>query len=245
MSVLGINIKKIRSVKGLNQTDFANLFGLTRANIGSYEELRAEPKIDTIIKIATYYKLPIDKLVRKELTVNEISNFTALNELVIQNTNKKEGSLYVTKEFLEEYPSKKQDKFFLNQIPRIIFPFGSPKTEKRVLFNDGNQLFFNNSGFLHGDLLFMEKINLTKNKPDCLGVVVDSEFIYKGVLELEESSITITPLNPNLPKGTVALNKKTEVWKIVGKYSSEVISNTSMTTKLAVLQKKLDKVENK
>ena len=60
MSVVGINIKKIRGVKGLNQTDFANLFGLTRANIGSYEELRAEPKIDTIIKIATYYKLPID-----------------------------------------------------------------------------------------------------------------------------------------------------------------------------------------
>ena len=114
-----------------------------------------------------------------------------------------------------------------------------------MLFNDGNQLFFNNSGFLHGDLLFLEKINLINGKLDCLGVVIDNEFIYKGMLEQEGGSITITPLNPNLPTQKVVINKKAEAWKIVGKYSSEVISNASMITKLAALQKRIDKTENK
>ena len=111
MSVVGINIKKIRGVKGLNQTDFANLCGLTRANIGSYEELRAEPKIDTIIKIATYYKLPIDKLVRKELTVNDISNFDVFSKLPLPiGVGNKNEVIFVGKSNLDSYPKNKSNK---------------------------------------------------------------------------------------------------------------------------------------
>lgn len=59
----------------MSQSDFAELFDLKRTAIGSYEEGRAEAKIDTIIKIADYFKLSLDKLLRKELTVNEIFHF--------------------------------------------------------------------------------------------------------------------------------------------------------------------------
>lgn len=238
MSIIGINIKKIRSVKGLNQTDFAKLFGLTRANIGSYEELRAEPKIDTIIKISTYYKLPIDKLVRKELTVNEISNFTALNELVINKVEKKADLIFVAKEYLEVFPSKKQDKKFLRQLPRMVFPYGVHKMEKRVLFNDGNELFFNNEGFIHGDLLFLERVSPSVNGEGNLSVVFDDKSIYKGLVGFDGDNINISPLNPNLPEVTVANTKKVEIWKIVGKYTSEVISSSTMIKKINLLQKK-------
>ena len=55
MSKIGNNIRKIRSVKNLNQSDFADLFELKRASIGAYEEGRAEPKINTVIEIANYF----------------------------------------------------------------------------------------------------------------------------------------------------------------------------------------------
>lgn len=242
MSVIGVNIKKIRSVKGLNQTDFAKLFGLTRANIGSYEELRAEPKIDTIVKIATFYKLPIDKLVRKELTVNEISNFTALNELVIQSFDKKGETIYISKKHLEEYPSKKNSKTFLNQLPKIAFPFGTPKVEKRVLFNEGNELFFSDEGFLHGDILFLEKASI---ETSFLGVVFDNEYTYRGFVTIENSNITITPLNPNLKEKSIAYHKKVELWKIIGKYTSEVFSKAFTVIKLNALEKKIESDRNK
>ena len=51
MSSIGKNIKKIRKYHKINQTEFARIFGLSRANIGSYEEERAEPKIDIVIKM--------------------------------------------------------------------------------------------------------------------------------------------------------------------------------------------------
>ncbi|MCD4792885.1 MAG: helix-turn-helix transcriptional regulator [Bacteroidales bacterium] len=59
----------------MTQTEFADLFDLKRTAVGSYEEGRAEAKIDTIIKIADYFKLSLDQLLRKELTINDIFHF--------------------------------------------------------------------------------------------------------------------------------------------------------------------------
>jgi len=75
MSFLGKNIRKIRIAKKMTQTEFAELFELKRTAVGAYEEGRAEAKIDTIIKIADYFKLSLDQLLRKELTINEIFHF--------------------------------------------------------------------------------------------------------------------------------------------------------------------------
>ncbi len=75
MSCFGNNIRKIRIAKKMTQTEFAELFNLKRTAVGSYEEGRAEAKVDTIIKIADHFKLSLDQLLRKELTINEIFHF--------------------------------------------------------------------------------------------------------------------------------------------------------------------------
>lgn len=75
MSQIGSNIKKLRKVKGLSQAGFAEMFNLTRGNISSYEELRAEPKIEVILHIAKFFGIPVAELLQKQLTVNELLNF--------------------------------------------------------------------------------------------------------------------------------------------------------------------------
>jgi len=75
MSQIGENIKKLRKVKGLSQQAFADLFNLSRGNISSYEELRAEPRIEVILNIAKYFSIPVDLILQKKLTVNEIVHF--------------------------------------------------------------------------------------------------------------------------------------------------------------------------
>ncbi|MBD3638550.1 MAG: helix-turn-helix transcriptional regulator, partial [Crocinitomicaceae bacterium] len=46
-----------------------------RSSVGSYEEGRAEPKLDTLLKVADHFKLKVDDIIRKELTVNQIAGF--------------------------------------------------------------------------------------------------------------------------------------------------------------------------
>ncbi len=74
-SILARNLRKLRSFKNLNQTEFAELFELNRPTIGSYEEGRSEPKLATLQRIAQYFNLTIDDLFSKELTVNQIAGF--------------------------------------------------------------------------------------------------------------------------------------------------------------------------
>jgi DNA-binding XRE family transcriptional regulator len=78
MSFFGKNIRKIRIAKKMTQTEFAELFDLKRTSLGSYEEGRAEPKIDTVIKIADYFRLSLDQLLRAELTINDIFHFKSI-----------------------------------------------------------------------------------------------------------------------------------------------------------------------
>ena len=77
MSIFGNNIKKIRILRNMSQQEFGELFDISRGSIGSYEEDRAEPKIDTVIKIAAHFKLSIDILLTKELInkLNRVDDF--------------------------------------------------------------------------------------------------------------------------------------------------------------------------
>ncbi|MBV8327145.1 helix-turn-helix transcriptional regulator [Chryseobacterium sp.] len=97
MSFFGINIKKIRHVKGLSQKAFADLFDLNRGVISSYEEGRAEPKIETILKVADHFGIELDELLTKELQNNQLNNISAINQLLLfpepplQNTTANKG----------------------------------------------------------------------------------------------------------------------------------------------------------
>lgn len=75
MTRIGANIKKIRTAKGLSQQSFADLFELTRGNISSYEENRAEPRLETSLRIANHFSIPLEHFISRNLTVNEILKF--------------------------------------------------------------------------------------------------------------------------------------------------------------------------
>ena len=74
-SILSKNIKKLRLFKGLNQEEFGTKLKVKRSSIGAYEEGRAEPKLEVIIRISNLFELPVDDIVKKELTVNQIAKF--------------------------------------------------------------------------------------------------------------------------------------------------------------------------
>jgi len=237
MSLIGTNIKKIRGVKGLSQTSFANLFGLTRANIGSYEEQRAEPKLDVILKIADYYKIEIGKLVTKELTVNEISNFNLIEEVLFNKKTADSGVLFIGKEELTKYPKEKENQEFLKTLAKLNVPFLDSKKETLAIYNEGNELYFDNHGFLHGDVLFLEKQDLKENKTMFFGVVIDDSIIAKGLIRLNNKIATITPTNPNFEQTEIEITKKVTVWKITGRYTENILDKEFLVSKVIAMEK--------
>ncbi len=68
MSYLNENIKFLRKQKDFTQADLAERIGIKRSLIGAYEEHRAEPKIETIQKLAYLFGLSLDQLINQDLS---------------------------------------------------------------------------------------------------------------------------------------------------------------------------------
>ncbi len=119
MSYVGKNIKKIRSVKNLNQSDFADLFALKRASIGSYEEGRAEPKIATLIEIAKYFGISVDDLLNKQLSVNDLLHFDI---------------------FKKDYVKSAGNQLKPTKLPQSFTPIHYISSEKRQSYFKGDSL---------------------------------------------------------------------------------------------------------
>ena len=79
MKYLADNIRYLRKQLGLSQEKLADLLGLNRGNIASYEKGIAEPRIENLIKMMQIFKVEVKDLVEKDLTGiaklnNEISS---------------------------------------------------------------------------------------------------------------------------------------------------------------------------
>ncbi|MDM1060985.1 helix-turn-helix transcriptional regulator [Empedobacter falsenii] len=121
MTKIGENIKKLRQVKNLTQQAFADLFEVSRGNISSYEEKRAEPRIETISQIAKYFSIPISHLIEKNLTVNEILHFDNYFEEadMLRNVKNLSAIPFLSREVIQ---AKKELFSNLENYPSIYFP---------------------------------------------------------------------------------------------------------------------------
>ncbi|MFB9054780.1 helix-turn-helix domain-containing protein [Formosa undariae] len=72
------NLKHLRHLKKLTQEVLAEDLHVTRSRISSYEEGRSAPTLDFLITVSDYFKIPIDTLLRKNLTLKESASLIDL-----------------------------------------------------------------------------------------------------------------------------------------------------------------------
>jgi len=191
MSFLGKNIKKIRLTKKLTQNDFANIFNLSRASIGAYEEERAEAKIETLINISEYFQISIDKLLKSKLTINDILHFSEKIEK-IENSIQKKSISVVKFEQIEEFCkfNSNSDIYYEILIPFldadcIGFEYFQKKT-KEVQNVFDNCILICKKKIIFKDILFPEKLYL----------VLDGKY-YLGTINIKNNYLQIRCFDDN------------------------------------------------
>lgn len=68
-SFAGKNLRYLRKLRGWTQDQFANKLQIKRSLLGAYEEERAEPRLEVLELIANIFKLSLDDLLLKDLSV--------------------------------------------------------------------------------------------------------------------------------------------------------------------------------
>lgn len=57
-----ISLANLRKARGLSQKSLANEIGLSTGIIGMYETGKRKPSLDTALKIAKYFDMPVENI---------------------------------------------------------------------------------------------------------------------------------------------------------------------------------------
>lgn len=63
---LGQRIRTLRTERGINQDDFADMVGIQRAHVGLLENAKVEPRVGTLLLIALALGIEVAELVQLE-----------------------------------------------------------------------------------------------------------------------------------------------------------------------------------
>lgn len=129
MKKISKNIAHLRHLRGVSQEYLANDLNITRSRLSSWEEHRAEPPIDLIVRLSDYFNVSIDSLLKIDLTkVKDLRDLLKIggNRILFPVMVDSEG-----KDLVELVPIKASagyldgysDETFIENLPRISLPF--------------------------------------------------------------------------------------------------------------------------
>lgn len=195
MAHIGKNIKKLRKIKSLSQQAFADLFSLTRGNISSYEEFRAEPKIEVVIRIANYFGIPLSDFIEKDLSVNELLHYNA--NLVVETEKIKISQQlvkipYVPVLYANDFSAQHNDKEFIKKLPSITIPSNS-RFSLIAIEIESLESLPSNFKFRKGDILIFEHVDKENvhRIEGKLGMMLNLEGIRFGIYGTANGTISM------------------------------------------------------
>ena len=257
MSVIGKNIRKIRTVKKLSQAAFAEIFNLARPSVGAYEEERSEPKLETVIQIASYFGISIDSLLTKEMTINDLFNFNVHLEEDVKGgspTTKQRktevdtnfiNSVFVPGEKQLEYIVHINNRDFISKLPKVLVPKYHDKTI-RVFELTADDMHDNFHGLNLGDLVFGKKMN-TPHKfiKNNLYVVLTKEKIYIRRVKSQKDYLELVPDNANYSIIEINKGEIIEAWEVVGYFSQKIEAPTLISERIIHLENQFDTLNDR
>ena len=218
MSFFGKNIKKIRSVKGLSQQAFAELFELKRGTLGAYEEGRSEPKIETIIKIANYFSIAIDDLLTNELTVNQLLKFKGDLTTYADHVKREQFTIIpcVTEGTAVEYITLYDKESFIKELPTIQLPV-NPAKKFRGYTVTNLEMTSHDKGFFPKDIVIGEQVpaEVIKklNNGTLVFVVVGGKLIFRR-LYITKGNIVLRADHKNIEDEEYPVTEIKELWRV-------------------------------
>lgn len=249
MSHFGKNIRKIRSLKSLSQQAFAELFDLKRGTLGAYEEGRSEPKLETLIKIANYFSIPIDDLLTTELTVNNLLKFKG-NLTVEQDLGEQEFFVKVpciTALNQGDYMKYYNKDSYIQDLPFLSLPI-NPDKKFRAYTVQNLEMSRNELGMFPKDIAVGEWVPSTVysklNNGTLVFIVTESNIILRRLF-ITNDNFVLRADHKNVEDVELKLKDIKEMWRVRYVFYHRLPeTNFNIEEKLFQLEKDFDRLKN-
>jgi len=200
MSKISNNIRFLRTSRALTQEQFADELNVSRSRIGSYEEGRSEPPIDMLITLSDYFKLPIDVLVKNDLSKSnnssfiEVANHRVLFPVCVDEHNENLIELIPIKAsagYLNGY----SDPEYIEQLQKFKLPFIPSGKHRAFPIKGDSMLPINEGSYVVGK--FVERLSEIKNGRTYVLLTQNDGIVYKRLYGKEEDSGTFLLMSDN------------------------------------------------
>ncbi|QCE43312.1 XRE family transcriptional regulator [Psychroserpens sp. NJDZ02] len=254
MNYISKNIKHLRSLKKLSQEGIAEELDVTRSRIGSYEENRSAPTIEFLIAFSDYFKIPIDILLRNDLTKAKDFSFIELNNqrvlfpITVDDDNENLIEVVPVKASAG-YLAGYDDPEYIEQLQKIKLPFLPTGKHRAFPIKGDSMLPMKDGAFVIGR--FIEDRSDIKSGRTYVLVTLNDGMVYKRVynnIALNDSLLLVSD-NKAYNGYSVPINEVLEIWEFTcsintQEYTEEELKISSilgMFNELGVELKALEK----
>lgn len=259
------NIKLLRKRRKRSQEDVAKSLGITRSAYNSYENGVAEPGITVLLKLADFFQVNLDKLVKVDLSVLPESQLSQLEkgfDFDLSGTRLRVLATTVTPDDVENvelvsvkaragYTTGYADPDFIKVLPAFNLPFLSSQKKYRSFPILGDSMPPVSEGaFVTGE--YVQNWNHIKNGHPYIVVTAEDGIVFKMVYNRigEDGTLLLCSTNPMYKPYTVKVNDVLEIWKFVN-YINPTFEEPSATETedvgpaLRVIQREIGMIKEK
>jgi transcriptional regulator with XRE-family HTH domain len=221
------NLKFLRNRKKVSQERLADALGLTRTTLAGYEK-NVQPPFKALVKIADYFKVSIDAMIRYNLS--ELSEFQ-LSQIAdgydIDITGQKMRVLTISvdkegKENIEMVPVKAQagyttsygDLDFISSLPKFNLPFLAKEKTYRCFQIQGDSMLPMQEGSWV-TCSYVQNWKDIKDGTPCILVTQEEGIVFKLVYNRidEREMLQLVSSNREYKPYEIGINTLTEIWK--------------------------------
>ena len=213
MAIAGRNLKYLRKLRGWTQEEFSNKLGIKRSLIGAYEEERAEPRLEVLEIISDMFKVTLDELLRKDLSITQGSNYLAKRRQLKMMSADRNIIHFVPVKAAAGYLAGYADSEFIDELNTFTLP----------MLTGGNYRAFEIIGDSmmptpSGSIIVGEKVeNIEDIKSNLAYIVVSKNegIVYKRVVKNNKikNKLTLVSDNPAYQPYQVNANDILEMWQ--------------------------------
>lgn len=211
------NIKYLRKKAGFTQEQFANEVGIKRSLVGAYEEGRAEPRLQTLLKIAEVLHVSSDSLISQDLTKEAPKTPVKEKIKVLSITvdaQDRENIELVPQKAVAGYLNGYSDPEYLAELPKFHLPMLPPNATYRAFEISGDSMLPIPSGSIVIGK-YTESIRDIKNGKTYVLITAKEGVVYKRVFNYIEDRGKLFLVSDNKSYSAYELDPEQviEIWE--------------------------------
>ncbi|MCK5638095.1 MAG: helix-turn-helix domain-containing protein [Flavobacteriaceae bacterium] len=257
MNFIANNIKHLRELKNLTQEYFASELNISRERIASYEQGRSSPPVEILIKFSNYFNLPIDVLIKNNLTSATDTSFIKIgNQRILfpikVNEDNEDMIEIIPTDASAGYLRGYTDPEYIETLNNLKLPFLPTGKHRAFPIKGDSMLPIKSGSFIIAK--YLEEINNLNNGNTYIVLTYNDGLVYKRVYDKieEHQCLLMVSDNKKYDPYYVPIEEILELWEFtchinLSEYDENEINTDSvakMLTDIGVQLESIKKIVN-